>query len=95
MKSGKLSFSETALNGLKETGREMLRVLPSGWMGYLFIFVVTFVGFLYLNPEVKNEIDVLVEPYRIGIWNAFNLLMVPAKVPCWFYTGVTPKPVKG
>jgi len=80
MKREKPSFNETALNGLKETGREILRVLPSGWMGYLFIFIVTFVGFLYLNPEIKNEIDVLVEPYRIGIWNAFNLSIIVTAV---------------
>lgn len=73
MKSEMNSKKENFYKAMNQLGGEILRVFPSGAMTYSVIFIVTFMSFLYANPEIKPVVDTLIEPYRLGILTAFNM----------------------
>lgn len=73
MKSEMNSKREKFYQAMNQLGGEILRVFPSGAMAYSVIFIVTFMTFLYANPEIKPVVDTLIKPYRVGILTAFNV----------------------
>lgn len=72
MKIENQSKRDTVYQAMKNISEETIRTLPSGASAYFLIFVMTFLICMYANPEFKDVVDNLIEPYRYGIFPAFN-----------------------